>query len=56
MEKLPPLGRTRAAPGTMIQNRFLHKGTMVFETYEVQPDHTYKLVRRSVADSWPPGD
>ncbi len=48
--------KTRAAPGTRIQNRFLHEGTMVFETYEVQPDHTYKLVRRSVADSWPPGD
>ncbi|RVJ02783.1 hypothetical protein [Sinorhizobium medicae] len=48
--------KTRAAPGTMIQNRFLHKGSMVFETFEVQPDHTYKLVRRSVADTWPPGD
>ncbi|NRP73489.1 hypothetical protein ILFOPFJJ_04397 [Ensifer psoraleae] len=46
--------RTQAAPGTMIQNRFLHQGTMVFETYEVQADHSYKLVRRSVADTWPP--
>ncbi|WP_457582955.1 hypothetical protein [Ensifer canadensis] len=46
--------KTVAAPGTMIQNRFMHQGTMVFETYEVQPDHTYKLVRRSVADSWSP--
>ncbi|MCA1406770.1 hypothetical protein I6F26_07025 [Ensifer sp. IC3342] len=46
--------RTQAAPGTMIQHRFLHEGTMVFETYEVQPDHSYKLVRRSVQDSWAP--
>ncbi|WEX78728.1 hypothetical protein PYH37_003647 [Sinorhizobium numidicum] len=47
--------RTQADPGTMIQNRFLHQGTMVYETYEVQPDHSYKLVRRSIADTWPPG-
>lgn len=47
-----PTRRTIAAPGTMIQNRFMHQGTMVFETYEVQPDHTYKLVRRRVADTW----
>jgi hypothetical protein len=43
--------KTQAAPGTMIQNRFLHEGRTVYETYEVQPDHTYKLVRRSVVDS-----
>lgn len=47
--------RTQAAPGTMIQNRFMHEGTMVFETYETQPDHSYKLIRRTVADTWPPG-
>ncbi|MGF6171912.1 hypothetical protein [Ensifer sp. 4252] len=47
-----PMRKTIAAPGTMIQNRFMHQGTMVFETYEVQPDHTYKLLRRTVADTW----
>lgn len=47
-----PTRKTVSAPGTMIQNRFMHQGTMVFETYEVQPDHTYKLVRRNVADTW----
>lgn len=46
--------KTIAAPGTMIQNRFRHEGTMVTESYEVQPDHTYKLVRREVVDTWPP--
>lgn len=43
--------KTQAAPGTKIQNRFLHQGKYVYETYEVQPDHTYKLIRRSVVDS-----
>lgn len=43
--------KTQAAPGTRIQNRFLHQGRYVYETYEVQPDHTYKLIRRSVVDS-----
>ncbi|APG84281.1 hypothetical protein [Sinorhizobium americanum] len=43
--------KTQAAPGTKIQNRFLHEGRTVYETYEVQPDHTYKLIRRSVVDS-----
>lgn len=43
--------KTQAAPGTRIQNRFLHQGRYVYETYEVQPDRTYKLIRRSVVDS-----
>ncbi|OAP34400.1 hypothetical protein AU381_23965 [Sinorhizobium glycinis] len=43
--------KTQAAPGTKIQNRFLHQGRTVYETYEVQPDHTYKLIRRSMVDS-----
>lgn len=43
--------KTQAAPGTKIQNRFLHEGRTVYETYEVQPDHTYKLIRRSMVDS-----
>lgn len=49
-----PTRKTIAAPGTMIQNRFRHEGAMVFESYEVQPDHTYKLVRRETVDTWPP--
>ncbi|WP_018239522.1 hypothetical protein [Ensifer sp. BR816] len=43
--------KTQAAPGTKIQNRFLHEGRTVYETYEVQPDRTYKLIRRSMVDS-----
>ncbi|MBP2239262.1 hypothetical protein J2Z31_005804 [Sinorhizobium kostiense] len=43
--------KTQAAPGTKIQNRFLHEGRYVHETYEVQSDHTYKLIRRTVVDS-----
>ncbi len=43
--------KTQAAPGTKIQNRFLHQGKYVYETYEVQPDHTYRLIRRTVVDS-----
>lgn len=43
--------KTQAAPGTKIQNRFLHQGKYVYETYEVQPDHTYKLIRRNIVDS-----
>ncbi|MQW90296.1 hypothetical protein [Sinorhizobium saheli] len=43
--------KTQAAPGTKIPNRFIHEGRIVYETYEVQPDHTYKLIRRTFVDS-----
>ncbi|MCA1366124.1 MULTISPECIES: hypothetical protein [Ensifer] len=46
-----PSRKTIAAPGTKIPNRFRHEGRIVYETYEVQPDHTYKLIRRSFVDS-----
>lgn len=48
--------RTQAAPGTLIQNQFLHEGQMVYETYEVQPDHGYKLIRRRMDQSGPAGN
>ncbi|HEV7306491.1 hypothetical protein [Ensifer sp.] len=48
--------KTQAAPGTMVQNRFMHEGQMVYETYEVQPDRTYKLVRRRMDQSGPAGN
>ncbi|HEV7318933.1 MAG TPA: hypothetical protein VGO04_10020 [Ensifer sp.] len=48
--------KTVAEPGTMVQNRFMHDGQMVYETYEVQPDHSYKLVRRRTDQSGPAGN
>ncbi|ANK72168.1 MULTISPECIES: hypothetical protein [Ensifer] len=48
--------KTQAAPGAMIQNRFMYEGQMVYETYEVQPDRTYKLVRRRMDQSGPAGN
>ena len=48
--------KTQAAPGTMVQNRFMYEGQMVYETYEVQPDHSYKLVRRRMDQSGPAGN
>lgn len=48
--------KTVAAPGTMVQNRFMHDGQMVYETYEVQPDRTYKLIRRRMDQSGPLGN
>ena len=48
--------KTQASPGAMVQNRFMYEGQMVYETYEVQPDRTYKLVRRRMDQSGPAGN